>query len=236
MTEQALHHDDSSHYEVSLTAGQAFMAFVLLLLSLAASFAFGLLIGKGQSDDRLVVRKDPAVINEAAAAPVTRKATPLAELGVTADDFQPATAARSRQAHRQAAAVHDDAATVVPVITDAPSTEVPALVVPAQQKTVVAGPRPATLPVLSPQTVHAVAAPTANGPAYAQVLSTADQKTADALAAKLIDGGFNSAYVERSVTARGTVFRVRVKFVSESEARANESKLRTFSKDVWIVK
>ena len=40
--------DDQSHYEVSLTAGQAFLAFVLLLLSLAASFAFGLMIGRGQ--------------------------------------------------------------------------------------------------------------------------------------------------------------------------------------------
>ena len=43
--------DDSSHYEVSLTAGQAFIAFVLLLFSLAAAFAFGVIVGKGQFDD-----------------------------------------------------------------------------------------------------------------------------------------------------------------------------------------
>src|SRR5213075_2251822 len=49
--------DDQSHYEISLTAGQAFVAFVLLLLSLAASFAFGLMIGKGQADERLVVHR-----------------------------------------------------------------------------------------------------------------------------------------------------------------------------------
>ena len=36
--------DDQSHYEISLTAGQAFMAFVLMMLSLAAAFAFGLMI------------------------------------------------------------------------------------------------------------------------------------------------------------------------------------------------
>ena len=42
----------------------AFVAFVLLLLSLAATFAFGLMIGRGQADERLVVRKEPAVINE----------------------------------------------------------------------------------------------------------------------------------------------------------------------------
>jgi hypothetical protein len=61
------HHavDDQSHYEISLTAGQAFVAFVLLLLSLAASFAFGLMIGKGQADERLVVRKETPVVTEA---------------------------------------------------------------------------------------------------------------------------------------------------------------------------
>ena len=71
---------------------------------------------------------------------------------------------------------------------------------------------------------------------YAQLLSTLDQKVADALAAKLIDGGFTSAYVERGPSEKGTMFKVRVKFPSEGEARAAETKLREFSKDVWIVK
>ena len=70
------------------------------------------------------------------------------------------------------------------------------------------------------------------GPAYAQMLVTSDQKTADALAAKLIDHGFMSAYVERA----GATFKVRVKFASEAEARANEAKLKELSKDVWIVR
>ena len=48
--------DDSSHYEVSLTAGQAFIAFVLLLSSLAAAFAFGVIIGKGQDGASLIAR------------------------------------------------------------------------------------------------------------------------------------------------------------------------------------
>src|ERR1043165_1486886 len=56
--------DQNTHYEISLTAGQAFVAFVLLLLSLAAAFAFGLVIGRGQGEDRLVVKKEPAGINE----------------------------------------------------------------------------------------------------------------------------------------------------------------------------
>jgi hypothetical protein len=69
-------------------------------------------------------------------------------------------------------------------------------------------------------------------PAYAQLLVTSDQKTADALAAKAIDHGFMTTYVERA----GTSFKVRVKFNSEAEARASETKLKEVSKDVWIVK
>src|SRR4028119_1815535 len=82
--------DDQSHYEISLTAGQAFIAFVLLLLSLAASFAFGLMLGKGQADDRLVVQKETPVVTEASLAP--KKAGDIVELGVQSDDFADAAA------------------------------------------------------------------------------------------------------------------------------------------------
>src|SRR5256714_14703909 len=88
MYEEALQ-DDQSHYEISLTAGQAFIAFVLLLLSLAASFAFGLMIGKGQADERLVVRKEPAVINEANVIPSKKSEGKLVELGINNDDSKP---------------------------------------------------------------------------------------------------------------------------------------------------
>src|SRR3954447_15920940 len=90
MPEEALHHDDQSHYEISLTAGQAFLAFVLLLLSLAASFAFGLMIGKGQDGDRLIVRKEPSVITEASVIPKKSDGR-IVELGVNADDFKAPT-------------------------------------------------------------------------------------------------------------------------------------------------
>src|SRR5881275_1290047 len=86
--------DDQSHYEVSLTAGQAFVAFVLLLLSLAASFAFGLMIGKEQTDERLVVRKEPAVINEASVIPKKGDGK-IVELGVDSDDFKSSTAKKT---------------------------------------------------------------------------------------------------------------------------------------------
>ena len=212
------HHDDQSHYEISLTAGQAFIAFVLLLLSLAASFAFGLMIGKGQGDERLIVRKEPAVINEASVIPKKSEGT-IVELGVEDDDFQePATDTTATTA-------------TMPAIIEegAPA--------PAETTaTVTATPAPETTPAPQPAapapTPSAVPAPHAT--TYAQLLSTADQKTAESLAARLIDRGFQNAYVERGATDKGPVFRVRVKFTSEADARAAETRLKEFSKDVWI--
>jgi cell division protein FtsN len=211
--------DDQSHYEISLTAGQAFVAFVLLLLSLAASFAFGLMIGKGQADERLVVRKEPAVVTEASAV-AKKNAGTIVELGVNADDFKKPA----------------DATTTAPVTdtvlrtNEAPSTEVPAAA------TVIESPKPAAA-APAPQPAPVVAASATPGvPYYAQLLSTGDKNTAETLAAKLIDHGYNSAYVERGTNDKGPTYRVRVKFAGEAEAHAAEPKLREFSKEVWITK
>ena len=209
--------DDQSHYEVSLTAGQAFVAFVLLLLSLAASFAFGLMIGKGQADERLVVRKEPAVINEGSVIASRKNDSKLVDLGVGNDDFKAPPPATTTAAAT---------ATTAPTITEGtitPLTESAAAPITATAAPIVEAPKPAPKPI---------AAPVAAGPAYAQLLVTSDQKTADALAAKAIDHGFMTTYVERA----GTSFKVRVKFNSEAEARANEAKLKEISKDVWFVK
>ncbi len=206
MSEEALH-DDQSHYEISLTAGQAFIAFVLLLLSLAASFAFGLMIGKGQADERLVVRKEPSVINEGSVVPTKKSEGKLVELGINNDDFKPKT--------EKVAAAAPVATPATTITENASGAGAPTLAKPAPQQ-------PSN--------------PATQQPVYAQLLSTLDQKTADTLAAKLIDGGFTSAYVERGATEKGTAFKVRVKFPTEAEARAAEAKLREFSKDVWIVK
>jgi len=189
--------DDQSHYEISLTAGQAFVAFVLMLLSLAASFAFGLMIGKGQLDERIAGRKDAPTVTEARAIPPKK-----ADVAVADDDFKQAPA---------------------PVITEEPEATK------ASAAPSVAPPPSAAHVAPSPS----LPKPSAN-PAYAQLLSTSDQKTAEALAAKLIDGGFTSAYVERGATDKGSVFRVRVKFPSDAEAHIAEAKLKAFSKDVWI--
>jgi hypothetical protein len=214
--------DDQSHYEVSLTAGQAFVAFVLLLLSLAASFAFGLMIGKGQADERLVVRKEPAVINEGSVAS-KKNDSKLVDLGVGNDDFKaPAATTSSVVTESAAPAPAITEGIAAPLTSSAPVTTAAAEVV---QK-------PVAKPALPPQVAPVVKPPAPAGPAYAQLLVTSDQKTADALAAKAIDHGFMTTYVERS----GATFKVRVKFSSEAEARANEAKLKELSKDVWIVK
>ena len=214
--------DDQSHYEVSLTAGQAFIAFVLLLLSLAASFAFGLMIGKGQADERLVVRKEPAVINEGSVA-ARKNDSKLVDLGVGNDDFKapPATTSSVMTETAPPAATITEG-TVTPLTNSAVTTTAAAEVVP----------KPVAKPPSQPAVVPAPKPAPPAGAVYAQLLVTSDQKTADALAAKAIDHGFMSTFVERS----GATFKVRVKFSSEAEARASEAKLKELSKDVWIVK
>jgi hypothetical protein len=219
--------DDSSHYEVSLTAGQAFIAFVLLLLSLAATFAFGLMIGRGQADERLVVRKEPAVVNEGSVIAAKKNPGKLVDLGIGNDDFKaPPAAAPAMTETAPPAAITE--AQVVPLTESAPSPSTTTAVVAEAPKPV------ATAPVGKTPVKAAVAAP--SGPIYAQLLVTSDQKTADALAAKLIDHGFMTSYVERSISEKGTTFKVRVKFSSDAEARSNEAKLKELSKDVWFVK
>lgn len=212
--------DDQSHYEVSLTAGQAFVAFVLLLLSLAASFAFGLMIGKGQADDRLVVRKEPAVINEGSVVPSKKGDGKLVDLGVGNDEFKAPAPTSTVPAVTTAPAATITEGTVVPLTATAPAVTTTAAAEVVQK------------PIVKPVAPPPVAAAAAAGPVYAQMLVTSDQKTADALAAKLIDHGFMSAFVERA----GATFKVRIKFASEAEARASEAKLKELSKDVWIVK
>src|SRR5437868_7091021 len=185
--------DDQSHYEISLTAGQAFIAFVLLLLSLAASFAFGLMIGKSQGDERLVVRKEPSVVTEASAIP-KKQAGKIVELGVADHDFK--------------------APVETPTVTETTSSGGQA-------------PSPVQATITEGQAGAPVLHETTSTPAYAQLLSTADQKTAEALAAKVINGGFTAAYVERGTNDKGTIFRVRVKFASEAEADRKSTRLNS---------
>ncbi|HEX7707317.1 MAG TPA: SPOR domain-containing protein [Thermoanaerobaculia bacterium] len=217
------HHavDDQSHYEISLTATQAFVAFVLLLLSLAASFAFGLMLGKGQMDERLVVQRETPVVSEATLAPRKNDGR-IVELGVSDDDFQP---------------VESPMAAPPVVITEetAPAAGEPAESTPLHEAISVESRKATDAQVPASQPPAGAATP-AGVAHYAQLLSTSDQKTAENLAAKLIDAGFMTSYVERSQAEKGPVFRVRVRFLSEQEARSAEARLRQFSSEVWITK
>lgn len=203
--------DDQSHYEVSLTAGQAFLAFVLLLLSLAASFAFGLMIGRGQGDEKLLAQSSGPIVNESPRATPRKAEEQIVELGQGDEEFAaPEPRADVRQPARSAAAPRA-------TIEEEP---MPADPVPAKRDVA-----PAQATASTPAVPH-----------YAQLLSTTDQKKAEAMAARLINGGFNSAYVDRTSGEKGPLFRVRVNFASEQQARAAEGKLRTYSKEVWITK
>ena len=233
MEEQLAHTDDSSHYEISLTAGQAFMAFVLLLLSLAASFAFGLMIGKGQADERLVVRKETPVVTEGSVLPPKSKAErgEIVELGVADDDFQETgTAADEATA---TAPLTDSATATIAETSTAAAPVATATAEPVVVREAAPAPAAAT-PAAPPAQNKALTPAKAHVTTYAQLLSTGDQKTAEALASRLIDRGFLSAYVERGTTEKGPIYRVRVKFATEAEARAAEPKLKEFSNDVWI--
>ena len=184
---------------------------MLLLLSLAASFAFGLMLGKGQADERLVVRKETPIVSEAALIP-KKNAGEIVELGVADDDFaQPETNTQATTATTTETPA--TTTTVTPVIEE----EAPAATTTAPQQ-------PPTTTIAAPVPV----------PYIAQLISTGDQKIAEALAVRVINRGYNAAYVERGSSDKGPIYRVRVRFESEAEARAAEPKLREFSKDVWI--
>ena len=208
--------DDSSHYELSLTAGQAFIAFGLLLLSLAASFAFGIMIGKGQIDDRLVVRQEPAVINEASAA---RKGdSKIVELGVPeGSEFE--------------------APVTTETLSDTGSPAVPSIIEEAAKAEASVNPPNSAEAATQPSRDQNTAAPEPAVPFYAQLLSSSDAAAAESLAAKLIDNGFPTAYVERLTSGAAPTYRVRVRFRSEAEARAAVDRLKAFSKgEVWVTR
>jgi len=217
--------DDSSHYEVSLTSGQALVAFVLLLLSLGASFAFGLMIGKGQMDERLVVRNEAAVVTEGQTG---QSASKIVEMGV----------ASRTESHRSKVTADPDLRIVeepMPEDSDPQATEPeasaqlpkPLAAAPIRREPAPAPARPAQASAPQPQ----------GAPVYAQLLSTGDAKTAESLAARLIEQGFTSAYVERGNGPQGMLYRVRVRFGAEPEARAAVDRLKSISKgEIWITR
>lgn len=244
--------EEGSHYEVSLTAGQAFVAFVLLLLSLAASFAFGLLIGKGQVDDRMAARRDAAVVNEAVttAGPRSAELAPLpahrsrsslptsegsrAPLIQESSDPSPLESAAQQPASNDRSAYPAKGRSAPTRVAAPTDFQPPAVQAPMEHRaaTPAGSARPAA--VANAPERPATAQPSV--PYYAQLMSTSDQKAAEVLAAKLIDNGFTGAYVERGAGPKGETFRVRIKFSSEVSARAAIDGLKPFSKEVWVTR
>ena len=184
--------DDSSHYEISLTAGQAFTAFVLLLLSLAAAFAFGFVVGKGRSGQAALVSNEPVIIDEGFPAEGVPEIEPPEQ--------------RVSSPVSIAEPVSETAAAPPPTITEEPA----------------------------PTMIEASTEPI---PHVAQLLSTQESKAAEGLAARLIDDGFTSAYVERVRTESGMIYRVRVTYPTEAAARSAVPSLQPYAPgEIWVSK
>ncbi|MGK2856501.1 MAG: SPOR domain-containing protein [Thermoanaerobaculia bacterium] len=204
--------NDDSHYEISLTATQAFVAFVLLLLSLAASFAFGVMVGRGQLDpdaakrardtETTQITERPMPVAPAESAPVEAAAEPAAPETVTeaGDEIEISSPPAS--------------STAAPV----PAPAVPPAAKPAAP--VAVSPEPATA---------------TSGPVFAQLLATSDAKRAESLAAKLIDDGFTAAFVDRVKGDKGTIHRVRVRFKTDADARAAVPRLQPYTTEKVLV-
>lgn len=204
MAEEPIH-ADSSHYEVSLTAGQAFMAVLLLLGSIVASFVFGAIVGTARGEERVAGRTAQPLssIEELDRSP--------AEAGVREDDSAPSSAEPATRVDEPSSIVEDES------------------------------PRPTvrTLPTSSPDRT---ASSTPDGelsasPHDAQILSTTESASAEALAARLIEAGFSSAYVARVPRDDSTLYRVRVRFEDEKSARDAVERLSAFAPgEVWVLR
>lgn len=204
--------NDDSHYEISLTATQAFVAFVLLLLSLAASFAFGVMVGRGQLDPEAA-----KVARDAETTQITERAMPT-----TPEESSPVEPVAETAAPEAATEAGDEIEikSAAPVTTPAPVAT--------------ASTPPAPKPV-SPAATTPATAPATSGPVYAQLLATGDAKRAEALAAKLIDAGFTAAFVDRVKGEKGTIHRVRVRFRSDADARAAVPALQKYTTENVLV-
>jgi len=213
MEEQQL--NDDSHYEISLTATQAFVAFVLLLLSLAASFAFGVMVGRGQLDPEAAKRARDAETTQITERPMPVIPAETSATETVADAGAPATSTE----------VGDE------VEINSPSPAAPTDSAPATPVTTPATVKPDTPAPSAPATAPAAS----TGPVYAQLLATGDATRAETLAAKLIDAGFTAAFVDRVKGDKGTIHRVRVRFRTDADARAAVPKLQPYTTEKVLV-
>lgn len=202
-------HDDSSYYEISITAGQAFLGVVLLIASLAAAFAFGIIVGEARGKSNLTERARPPVILEGEASD---RGT-IVELGVENEPSESGDPATENATIEEPELIED---VPTPSTADEPASGAPELTVPG----------PAAVPE---------GPPASSVPYVAQILSTTEREPAERLAARLIDAGFSNAYVERVPSDSGMLYRVRVRFSSENEARAAVERLKSYAPgEIWV--
>lgn len=202
-------HDDSSYYEISITAGQAFLGVVLLIASLAAAFAFGIIVGEARGKTNLTERARPPVILEGEGSD---RGT-IVELGVEKEPFESGDSPGEDTTIEEPELIEGGA---TPNVADEPAAGAPELTVPG--------------PSAAPQSP-----PASSVPYVAQILSTTEQEPAERLAARLIDAGFSNAYVERVPSEPGMLYRVRVRFGSENEARAAVERLKPYAPgEIWV--
>lgn len=192
--------DDSSYYEISMTAGQAFLAVVLLIASLAAAFAFGIVVGEARGKPAVSSRERLPVILEGESGD---RGT-IVDLGVEDDQFS--TTGAEEPSEPQPVIEEETPAISPPVPPADPQESEPAL------------------PAESPAVPH-----------VAQILSTTEREPAERLAATLIEAGFSNAYVERVRSEAAMLYRVRILFASEAEARGSVSRLEQYAPgEIWI--
>lgn len=209
MVEEPIH-DDSSYYEISITAGQAFVAVVLLIGSLAAAFAFGIVVGEARGKTTLRERSRPPVILEGE----DPGSGSIVELGIEDEPFAP---------REDAPAPAEETIEEPELIEDSETPDGAEQPAPGEPELALPGP---SVPPDSPS---------AAVPYVAQILSTTEREPAERLAARLIDAGFSNAYVERVSSDAGMLYRVRVRFASENQARSAVERLKSYAPgEIWV--
>jgi DedD protein len=202
-----------THYQLSFTARQAVVFFVVCLFVLGLSFFFGLMAGLSGRE------------GESAAGPVIATPAPAAAGQMPASEATPgvpAAASRTRLASEGAGEPGAPAA--------APTA--PALVQ-AFEDRAAEEPTPAPTAARRP-----MSAPAPASGVWIQVASLASRGEAEALAGRLSRGGYH-AQIAPAQTAKGRVFRVRVgPYRTEEEANWAAERLRRQEKirQMWVVR
>ncbi len=210
---------EPSYYEVALTNRQVLIAFVALLVCLAAAFFSGVWIGQGAPGER-------------GASTVEARATPAPDPEIDQLSFF-----SGREAGARASATPALPPTQTPEPTRAPAIVVP---VPAATPTSTPAPAPTAAPTAAP-TRAPTPAPTraavAEAPSavFVQVYSSSNGARAREIAAELRKAGFPVVLAE-ALAGGGTTFRVRVgPYPSRDQAEQAAVKLRRQHRlDTWV--